>query len=147
MDSVDLCNVNDSTISSTRGTRCAPTHLGADISSEHNAVNCAYSYFNTTCSPCMGTNGTFNKQCNVKIAPANGGTACPAGCAQTVGVTNVTTYNCTSSVWTPWSVWSSCTATCGYGYQSRFTGCNDTSQEWQYQTCNTNNCPSELLFH
>ena len=62
-------------------------------------------------------------------------------------------YNAELSVFLPWSEWSSCSLTCGYGQQTRTRTCdghvncdgvqNDDLKETQ--SCNNGDCPGKYI--
>ena len=55
--------------------------------------------------------------------------------------------------WSYWEPWNKCTVTCGGGIRKRWRSCTNPPPRWSYrscqgnnfesQSCNTNNCPSK----
>lgn len=67
------------------------------------------------------------RQCN-NPSPQNDGVPCHG---ISINVANCTVHG----GWTPWSVWSECSATCGLAYKSRFRSCSNPSPNHGGRVC------------
>ena len=110
-------------------------------------VNCEMNDWSgwSTCSKTCG-GGLMNRTRTVKTAPLNGGTACPPSTESSTCNNQECPVDCVVS---DWSAFSSCSATCGGGTQTRtktvttkptFNGaaCPPLTES---QVCNTQGCP------
>ncbi len=120
------------------GTSCAyangATRWGSTSCNTYSCpVNCTFSSYWSGCNTTCGAGTKY--QYYTITSPEMYGWTCAVTEWQYTGTSGACTN--TSSVGTGWSAWSACSATCGWGTQTRTDACGNV---WS-QACNTQACP------
>lgn len=150
------CGVGTQTVS--RPTLQQPANGGAACGSSSYTQSCSdYSLCPVNCvlsgwssySACSATCGVGQqtRTRSVLVQPSNGGALCDTNLTDTISCISPITCTGSSCIWSNWSPWSTCTASCGGGTQYRtrvisyngtFGGCIGSTTDTQ--ACNTQSC-------
>ena len=137
------------------GTSCSGSSKQSQLCNPHCCpVNClwgSWSAYEACSATCGGGRQTRSR--SVAVQPSCGGTSCSGSSTQTQSCNNqCCPVNC---VWSLWSAYGSCSATCGSGNQTRSrsvavqpscggTSCSGSSK--QSQSCNSQCCPVNCVW-
>ncbi|KAK3095360.1 hypothetical protein FSP39_013702 [Pinctada imbricata] len=165
----DTCTVTCGGGTQNRGRTCtnpAPQYGGADCTGDRNQTqdcnthNCPidgaftdWSAWGTCTVTCGGGSHTRDRTCT-NPAPQYGGADCTGDTSEKQSCND---HHCPiDGAFTDWSVWNTCTVTCGGGSQARDRSCTNpapqhggadcTGDTSESQDCNTHNCPIDGAF-
>lgn len=141
------------------GTVCGDLYEYEECGTDPCPVSCQmgpWGPWDRDCPSCVpeGTSpGIRTKTRSVTREAEHGGSECPADSKSENCPTNYCPIDC---VYTPWTDWTECSATCGGGIRQRFRtvrqpgrhggiACTDTLSETE--SCNTKTCPVDCVYY